>query len=318
MTKSSRYKNKDSVVLENSRMRAEFLPSPGGKMASLICKNTGYEFMVQRRGTTYLDQPFDGVYVDGECSGYDDMFPTIDACNYQNAPWRQVKMADHGEVWSLPWEYRTAKNSLYMAVNGVRFNYTLEKDIYFFNETTLRLNYTLTNHATSDFEFIWAAHMMINIEEGTKLVVPEECKQVISVLSNSGRPFGEISDWPYLKDNQGKVYNGSVGRPGEVKGFEKFYFNNKLEDGWCELVYPDDKKKLKISFPALTVPYLGFLMNENGWTQPGWEHLYNIFIEPCTVCYDRPDVAKKYGQVSKIGGNEKLQWHIDISLQVKF
>jgi hypothetical protein len=227
-------------------------------------------------------------------------------------------MPDHGEVWPLTWDYRMTGDSLHLAVKGIRFNYTLEKDIYFINETTLRLNYTLTNHAAADFEFLWAAHMMINIEEGTKLVVPDGCKQVISVLSNSGRPFGEISTWPYLKDNEGKAYNGSVGRPREVKGFEKFYFNNKLRDGWCELVYPEDKKKLRISFPALTVPYLGFLMNENGWAQPGWEHLYNIFIEPCTVCYDRPDVAKEHGQVSKVGGNEKIQWYIDISLQVKF
>src|SRR5665647_2081895 len=99
----SRYKNKDSVVLESTRIRAEFIPDPGGKMVSLINKETGYEYLVQRKNEIYSDQPFDGVFVKGECSGFDDMFPTIDVCSYENEPWKGVKMADHGEVLSLPW-----------------------------------------------------------------------------------------------------------------------------------------------------------------------------------------------------------------------
>jgi hypothetical protein len=97
----SKYKNLESVVLENNTIRAEFLPYPGGKLASLICKKTDFEFLVQRKNENYLEQPFDGEYIKGECSGYDDMFPTIDTCNYENEPWNGVKMADHGEVWSL-------------------------------------------------------------------------------------------------------------------------------------------------------------------------------------------------------------------------
>ncbi len=102
----SKYKNKNSIVLESTRIQAEFIPDPGGKLASLINKETDYEYVVQRKNELYRDQPFDGVFVKGECSGFDDMFPTIDVCNYENEPWKGVKMADHGEVWSLPCEYK--------------------------------------------------------------------------------------------------------------------------------------------------------------------------------------------------------------------
>ena len=81
-------------------------------MVSLVCKETGYEFLVQRKGKTYREQPFDGVYVEGECSGYDDMFLTVDECYYENDPWKGIKMADHGEVWSLPWECEIINNCL--------------------------------------------------------------------------------------------------------------------------------------------------------------------------------------------------------------
>jgi hypothetical protein len=306
---NSEYKNKKSIVVESSRIRAEFIPDPGGKMASLINKETGYEYLVQRKNKIYRDQPFDGIFVDGECSGYDDMFPTIDTCNYEGEPWEGVKMADHGEVWSLPWEYKADNNSLYMSVKGVRFPYKLEKNIYFSNENSLRIDYTLTNYSPFDFEFLWAGHLMMNIEEGTQVKVPDDCKQVITILTNGQGKFGDIHNWPYLKDKEGKSYRADISRNHDVKGFEKYYFNNRLKDGWCQLIYPENKNNLKVSFPVDTVPYLGVLMNEGGW-----DGLYNIIIEPCTICYDRPDVAKKYGQVSLVKGSGVCSWHIEIKI----
>jgi hypothetical protein len=309
MITHSNYKNKTSILLESKKLRAEFLPNPGGKLASLINKETGYEFFVQRDSKTYRDQPFDGVFVDGECSGYDDMFPTIDICNYENEPWKGVKMADHGEVWSLPWDFKTDNNSLHMSVNGVRFPYRFEKNVYFINESTIRSEYTLTNNSSSEFEFLWAGHMMINLQEGTKVLVPDDCKQVTTILTTGKGKFGDIHNWPYLKDKEGNSYRADISRPKEAKGFEKYYFNNKLKNGWCELVYPDNKNKLKISFPVETVPYLGLLMNEDGW-----DNLYNIIVEPCTICYDRPDVAKKYGQVSKVKPLGTYSWYTEIMI----
>jgi hypothetical protein len=309
MISLSTYKNKKSIVLESTKIRAEFLPDPGGKLSSLINKETGYEYLVQRKNATYRDQPFDGIYVDGECSGFDDMFPTIDKCKYENEPWKGVEMPDHGEVWSLPWDCAVDNLILHMSVGGVRFPYRLEKNVYFSNEDSLRFDYNLTNCSPYDFEFLWAGHFMINIEEGTLVKVPDDCKQVTTILSNGKGKFGDIHNWPDFTDKDGKSYRADISRPKDTKGFEKYYFNNRLNHGWCQLLYPDKKNKLKISFPVDTVPYLGILMNESGW-----DNLYNIFIEPCSVCYDRPDMAKKYGQVSKLEASGTYSWHVEIMI----
>jgi hypothetical protein len=309
MIGQSNYKNKESIVLENSRIRAEFIPDPGGKLASLINKETGYEYLVQRKNEKYRDQPFDGVYVDGECSGFDDMFPTIDVCHYENKPWEGIKLADHGEVWSLKWQYSADNGSLNMLVKGARFPYTLEKRVYFASENSMCLDYTLTNLSPFDFEFLWAGHLMINIQEGTKVKVPDDCKQAVTVLTSGKGKFGDINDWPYFTDNEGGTYRADICRPKDVGGFEKYYFTNKLTDGWCELQYPDIRNTLKVSFPVGTVPYLGILMNEGGW-----DDLYNIIIEPCSVCYDRPDLAKKFGQVSKVEALGIYKWYVEITI----
>lgn len=196
-----------------------------------------------------------------------------------------------------------------MNVKGVQFPYKLEKNIYFINSNTIRLEYNLTNESDFDFEFLWAGHFMLNMEEGTKIVVPDDCRKAITILTNGNGKFGDVNDWPLFKDKNGIVYRADISRSAESKGFEKYYFQNKLTNGWCELLYPGNKNRLKISFPVETVPYLGILMNENGW-----DDLYNIFIEPCTVCYDRPDIARQHGQVSKVEAFGTYNWYLDLNV----
>ncbi len=261
---NSRYKNKNSIVLDNGSIRAEFLPDPGGKLVSLINLNSGFEFLVQRPNDIYRDQPFDGSYVEGECSGFDDMFPTIDECMCNQLPWNGVKMADHGEVWSLPWEYRLEGGILYMMVKGVRFPYRLEKSITLTANRTIRIDYRLVNESDNDFDFLWAGHFMINMEEGCRIVVPEDCKEAISILTNGPRKFGDSIDWPMFAGNDGAYYRGDISRSPATRGFEKYYFQNKLKNGWCRFEYPGGEH-IEVQFPSGEVPYLGILMNENGW-----------------------------------------------------
>ena len=318
---NTQYKNQPSIVLENEILRAEFLPNTGGKLVSLIGKRTGYEYLVQRPNTIYREQPFAGVYVDGECSGFDDMFPTIDACLCENAPWQGVELADHGEVWSLPWDVTFAEtNAVTMAVHGVRFPYRLEKRIRLTENTLLpsggrpggglQYHYALRNLSPFDFDYLWAGHLMINLEEGAKVNVPDDCTEMVTVLSNSGLNFGDVHRWPYLKDATGATYRADRVRSKESKGFEKYYFTHPLKQGWCGIEYPSQQKKLQISFSAENVPYLGILMNEGGW-----DNLYNIIIEPCSVCFDRPDVAKKQGQCSVLRGKSTVEWMMEISIE---
>ena len=139
---SSTYKDQRAVTFESALIRVQFLPEIGAKMASLVFKPLNYELLVQRPGEKYKIQPFDGDFVAAECSGIDDMFPTIDACYYDPFPWSGTKMADHGEVWSLPWQCEILENNrLFFSVHGVRFPYRLEKWISFTAPGILRTDY---------------------------------------------------------------------------------------------------------------------------------------------------------------------------------
>jgi len=306
----SQYKNKDSIALENEELKVVFIPDPGGKMVSLISKRTGYEYLVQREGSAYRNQPYGGIYVDGECSGFDDMFPTIDECKYDKEPWKDVVIPDHGEVWSLPWNFNINKNSLFLSVDGIKFPYNLEKAVKFSGHNILRIDYTLTNKGPVDFDFLWAAHVMINIEEGTRIMVPDDCKQIYTILTYSKRlgEYGDINNWPVFEDSFKVSHRADISRTKNIKDCEKYYFTNKLDTGYSELKYPDNTK-FRIGFSTDTVPYLGILLNENGW-----DNRYNIFIEPCTVCYDRPDLARLKGQISTVKTLSQYKWYVEMTI----
>jgi len=307
----SRYKDQPAISIESEAIRAQFLPGIGAKMASLVYKPRDYELMVQRPGEEYLLQPFDGDYVAGECSGFDDMFPTIDACYYDRFPWQGTKMADHGEVWSLPWEHQVEADNLYFAVYGVRFPYKLEKWVSFREDSLLRLDYRLTNPSPFDFDFVWAAHMMINIEEEAELVLPEGVKSIVGTFSLTGN-FGIYGDefaWPIgtLPDSSQKDFRQL--QPKSAKDTYKYYVKGRMPEGWCGLKYHQSDFSLALSFPVDQVPYLGVLPNEGGWRD-----YYNIFLEPCTTSFDRPDVARYRGETAIVQGNTTYEWHLNITL----
>ncbi len=308
---NSAYKDQKAFTLETDLVRAQFLPEVGAKLASLVYKPLDYELLVQRPNPHYLLQPFDGDYVAGECSGLDDMFPTIDAAFYDRYPWAGTKMADHGEVWSLPWATAVEGDRLHFAVHGVRFPYRLEKWAQFTDAGILRLDYRATNLSNFDLDYLWAAHPMFYLEEEAELVLPEAVKSVICTQTIAGKfgAYGDEFSWPVCTLPDGRQRDLRKLQPQAARETYKYYLKEKMLEGWCAVKYHRSNFTLALSFPVAQVPYLGVLPNEGGW-----QDLYNIFLEPCTAPFDRPDAARYRGQGSTLKGGEVQTWHLNLTL----
>src|SRR6266436_2791259 len=102
---ASHYKDQPAITLESDVISAQFLPSIGSKMCSLVYKPLQRELMVQNASEKYLLQP------------------------------------DHGEVWSLKWNYTINVEQLFMSTYGVRFPYKLEKVVSFTSPHILHTKY---------------------------------------------------------------------------------------------------------------------------------------------------------------------------------
>jgi hypothetical protein len=311
--RSSQYKDQPAVTLESDWVIAQFLPGIGAKLCSLVYRAAGRELLVQRPNPAYLVAPYDGDYVaQGECSGLDDMFPSIDPCFYEGYPWRGTRIPDHGEVWSLPWEHRIEPDgSLYFCVSGVRFPYRLEKWVNFSGPGVLTTRYRVTNLTSFAFDFMWAAHPMFYLEEGAELVLPPGIERVVTTFSISGDMGGWDTEWPWPSfiDRIGEARDLRRLRPKTAGAASKYFVKGRMPEGWCALTYPASDFTLALAFPVEQVPYLAVLPNEGGW-----QDLYNIFLEPATSSFDRLDVARLRGECSTVKAKATYEWHLHISL----
>lgn len=309
----SKYKDMNAVTLESGILKVQFIPEFGGKMVSLVCKKSAREFLVQAKNSEYKTLKYDGDYVAAECSGFDDMFPSIDRVFYTSYPWKGVEIPDHGEVCGLPWDYAIADDELQMSVYGVRFPYKLEKRVRFESDSVLDINYKVTNLGGFDLDFLWAAHAMINAEAGGEILVPYQGQQNTTCVfswDEGMEKYGQKMTWPETRRRDGCSQKLNFTLPRNEKGNNyKFYFDDKMPAGWCAYKYKDGTA-LTMSFPPEKVPYLGIWVNEGSF-----HGFHNIALEPCTGSYDRPDLAKLHGQNSILCTRGEYTWFL--KFQVK-
>jgi hypothetical protein len=308
----SRYKDQPAISLESPHITAQFLPAIGAKLCSLVYKPRGFELLAQRPNLHYRVAAYDGDFVaQGECAGLDDMFPTIDKCFYEGQPWHGTPIPDHGEVWSIPWDVAVESGRLHFATYGVRFPYKLEKWLACQDDSTLHADYRVTNLSNFDFDFLWAAHPMFTLEEGANLALPDGVQRIVTVFStnNSLGGYGDEFAWPLATLPDGSRRDLRQIRPQEVRDTAKYYIKGKMPQGWCALTYPKSNLTLTLSFPVEQVPYLAILSNEGGW-----QDMYDIFLEPATASFDRPDVARLRNESSTVKARATYEWSLDIAL----
>jgi hypothetical protein len=311
------YKDVPAVAISDGRLRALFLPGHGGKMASLVWEASGREFLVQAQGSAYRPLAYDGDYVASECSGFDDLFPTIDRFRYDRFPWEGAEMPDHGEVCGLPWDYIEEADGegegFRLCVDGVRFPYRLEKRVHFTETGALRIAYELTNRSAFDLDCLWAAHIMLGSEEGAELVLPyttgAETVCVFSQDEGLGR-FGDTLAWPVCRRADGGVQRLDRAAAARPDGNSyKYYFKEPMPEGWFAYRYPSDGLEVRGRLSTESVPYFGVWMNEGSF-----KGLHNIGIEPCTGTFDRPDAARKAGQASVLKARDTLHWFLELQV----
>ena len=110
----------DAWVLENEILRTIVVPELGAKLVSLLDKRSQREWLVDPGERPFQKVAYGAPFEKQDMSGWDDMFPTISACEYPGPGEKHgVALPDHGEVWSLPWTVTQAcSDRLALSVEG--------------------------------------------------------------------------------------------------------------------------------------------------------------------------------------------------------
>ena len=178
-------------VLENSRLRCEFLPSDGGRLVSLLDKLHGDELIWNNPRTCDLPRYYGANYDNMSAGGVEEAFPTglADVFQGDDIPF-------FGEVWSIPWKAQHDAMQLqmecYSAIYPVRITkcYTLE-------ENRLICSYILSNLADRDLPFLFGVHPSLSVKPGDTVLLDRTSFHV-GVADNMGAEItmGQHFTWP--------------------------------------------------------------------------------------------------------------------------
>jgi len=298
-----------AMIGESELLSVCVIPGLGSKAVSLRNRRTNREWLWSS-GKPLGNSGFGSAFAAGDESGWDEMFPGIDACSYPLAPWRGRQVPDHGEVWSRPWNHYSTATSLHCSVEGVEFPYLLEKVYSFASEETLRIDYCVTNRSESPFSFLWAAHPLLRIHDGMKLHVPGGLPE-IEISYSAGERLGRFGDkraWPLVPSAGGTV-DLSFTEPNSGRFAEKYYFTGRLDTGFAGLSDPATGEALTFSFPAEQVPYLAVWANYGGFGGH-----YHLALEPATGRMDDLSHAVRRDEAAVVPGGGVYRWYLEVNI----
>jgi len=301
------YKNVEGIELTNDKISALVLPFSGGRIQSI--RFLGKEYLMQKLGKDFIVPEYDTNYLDGELSGFDDMFPTITACGYPGGVWDGVRLPDHGEVWALAFSSKIVDSTLKLGVHGVRLPYLFEKQISL-GDSRIVIDYCARNLSPFPMKYIWAAHPSFILEEGTSLQLPY-AKSIMNAYGGCKYlgAFGEIHPWNVSNDSR----DLSLLSP-EQRSCNKYYVWNELERNETIIEYPNGDS-ITVSCDVEKVPYLGVWVDEMGF---GDGSMACIVPEPCTGAFDSTALADTFGKVAQLPPNGEHTWRLCIEfLNVK-
>ena len=290
------FKDRPAITLESERLRLTVLPEDGAKIASLVIREDEKELLVTKDGEQYQRLTYDGSYVGSECSAFDDMFPTIDPYTPSDGEYRGVTYPDHGECCRIPYEAEITSEGVRLSARSSSFSVLYEKSIFPSSDGGIDVNYSIKNLSDAPFECIYAGHIMLRGEDGMILKTPFAPDAPIEMIfATEGCDVSARDRLTGFLPQKGAAY--------------KFYYTDKIEDGFFEICYPDGHT-LRLEYDEQKLPYLGVWLN-NG----EFQNIYSLSPEPCTAPFDAPDKAKKRGYSAEIGAAATLEFTIHISLQ---
>ncbi len=288
------YKALKSFVAESETLRIEIVPELGGKMVSLRNKNTGKEWMLDSGGRPLTPLKYGSVFTDADMSGWDECFPTIDRCNIGD-----LALPDHGEVWSVPWDVVGSGDGLICSVSGRVFPYTLSRTLKIMGSRSIMLSYEVHNKGGTPLPFLWTAHPQFNVDEPTRILIPEEMRTLQCVYGGlqhtTGSTYAMANDW-------------DIGTAVDGDGI-KFYYPNPVTAAWSGLYGLQSRDYLLIKTDHERVPYWGI------WIDQGMcNDRTTIALEPGIGYYDSLKRAVDNGTAVTLQPGERYTWWIQLVL----
>jgi hypothetical protein len=298
------YRGLDAIILENELLRVVVLPQLGAKIWSIVDKRRDAELLWHHPRMPPRPAHFGAAYDDWFAGGWDELFPNdapveIDSERYP----------DHGELWSLPWEWSIAEQTPGAATIALRWAGVItptryEKRITLrAREPLLHVASRISNDGHAPLDFLWKLHPALAITEHARIDMPAGQVQVDPGFRAR---FGAIDSfrWPHARLADGTTLDVRQVPPVEARACD-FYYAVELEDGWCALTDTRARAGFGLVFDKRVFKTV-WVFGAYG----GWRGLYTTILEPCTGYPYRLEDAIAQGTASRLEPGATLETEV--------
>lgn len=263
-----------AVTLETSAVRAVVAPSSGGRIASLVDRRSGTEWMWAPPGGRPRDRRRGASFAESPMLGADECIPTVGECTVDG-----INYADHGEVWQRRWSSVSdhapvsCTHAVGMTLHGLRLERHARVD-----GARLHLDYTVERTRESTVPWLWSWHPLFTMPTCPRLEL-EGVRGSPRVQACSGID----ADNPILRSPLGSSTSGvsrlDLGAP---QRSAKLFFAAEPQ-GLAKLSDDATGESITVRWKGEALQGFGLWINRGGWN--GYHH---VALEPCTVPFESP------------------------------
>lgn len=301
-----------ALALETAALRLITVPELGAKIVSVFDRQAEREWLQPPKDGYLQSVAYGSSFVDQDMSGWDEMFPTIDRCQYPVAgAYQGAELPDHGEVWALPWGHDANQTDVIQThVQGRALPYTLTRTIRALHDATIRLSYEVVNTNEEPLVAFWTAHPQFIADAETRIILPDNVAEVVNVQSTNELPkVGALIDWPEARTQSGELLMIDRVRAASEHKHRKIYLPPEQPAHWAALRQGVDGPWLRLSWDAESVPYLGIWVDEGSYNPAP-----TAALEPSTGYYDTLALAWQNERVMHLLPGITLSWSLDLTL----
>lgn len=289
--------------LRNDIVEVVVVPELGAKISSLRYRQTGREWMWSPPdGPTFFRNRSGDPFEESTIVGADECIPTIAPCT-----WRDRHLPDHGEAWSNAWTldetafaHGRISTHLQLPVSPLRLERTLS-----LTAAGVQMDYRLQNSSDGPYEYVWALHPLMAIQEGDTIVLPAECETVRtdSMTNSEWEGRGVVLNWPSPAADV-RFDRLELGR----KNAAAKLFTDPLTQGRAAIRNRRSGEYIAFLFDPEQLNTLGVWINRGGWNS--FQH---VALEPTNGAPDPLDQAvNDWQRFSRLDPGAIQAWHLNL------
>ena len=278
------------VRLESTYLRVDVAPAIGGRIISIIDKNSGYEFLWRNRQLRLEPKSSGSEYDPNFYGGIDELLPN-DPAEAING----IACPDHGELWTLPLSAEIGEDQLTLRGKLPKFGLLYERRICLRADAPwIDFKYRIENATNQPRQFLWKLHAAVAVQEGDLIECPARLAQIVDPAWSrfeTTAPF----NWPKLEGRFANIVPAS-------DGTMDFFYLFDLTSGemfWRRL---GAKLKFGYHFDIQVFPYAWLFASYGGFLNH-----YTIILEPCTAMPMSVNDAAAKGQCSRLEPGQVLE-----------